>query len=301
MGNCCSRNRQQQPENILLIPNVVKVKPPFSTTNHFEITSVDSGLLLLKHDDFPFPLQGAEAGEEAVQGWLDGLETFPFLKNVYWAWRDKGERGRWTVIEDVCEQLVTTVDRDEEICLNDISMQEPDQCKPSLTSLGAPEKAESLTRFNRTLDAPEKAQSLIRFKLPVKVIASQLAQALNHLHAAGFIHGNICPSSLLFHAPSQCLKLASFSHLQRISRGEKCTVVVGVEEAFRKPGMGEKGYFEEIDWYSFGVLVRWLVDMDMDADDEETGKLRALADDLITERIGTGPAVYSSQIKWRLE
>jgi hypothetical protein len=264
MGLCCSSSRHKERESVLKIPANAPLKPAQSTSNYFKIHSLPKkNVFLLEHGDFPFLLrgEGVETCNAQVQLWLSGVLTpFPFLKNVYWAWPLVNSK-EWFIVTDECESIQQEIE--EEIQFSIIS--ECKQEKQAEVSCGP-------------------------LKLSPILAVNQLAEALNHLHSSALIHGNICPSALTFHRPTASLKLAGFHHLQRVQEGSKCSRFVGDDEAFRKPLCQVQGYFEEVDWYSFGVLLKSL----------KEPKLAALAEDLLAQKIGTGPAVYSSQIKPRL-
>ena len=265
MGLCCSRHkRSTDNDDFLKIPENAPLKPLQSTCAHFKIHSqLEKNVLLLEHDDFPFLLRAERVlPSYELELWLSGVLTpFPFLKNVHWAWplASNNHNKEWMIISDYCEALLN--ETSDEIEFSNISEQVAMKC-----------------------------DSTPKLKMESFTITSQLAEALNHLHSSALIHGNVCPSALQFHRPTASLKLAGFLYLQRVQEGSKCYKLVGDEESFRKPGSEVHGYFEEVDWYSFGMILRWL----------RVERLAALAEDLIAQRIGSGPAVYSSQIKPRL-
>lgn len=287
-------------------------------------------------------VDGAAVGE--LEWWMSGqLTQFPFLKNVYWAWPfgdDSRSSSRWMIIEDECESIlddagVVTVDAAHESCkadddvdVDDVEFTNIDQVnchsKPSLSVFQAESVLQSLSVLALQSETEAALQSVFppvlqsisetlpslpthshSLTLTLTKLLSHLAEALNHLHSSALIHGNICPASLTFHRPTASLKLTGFHHLQRIRNGAKCFALIGDVPAFRKPGCQERGYFEEVDWYSFGLLIRWLLvvgrwKLRMRLESEEMDRLDGLAKDLIDGRIGTGPAVYSAQIKPKL-
>ncbi len=261
MGLCCSKENK---DNVLLIPQNAPLKPSTSTANYFRIYSkVGKNTFILEHEDFPFLLHGerVEKCTPELPFWLSGVLTpFPFLKNVYWAWPLEAAKG-WMIVSDLVESI-------------------------------SAEESQEIEMTSITATVEEKTQKPSRqLRLNSSALLLQLAEALNHLHSSALIHGNVCPSSLTYHTLTASLKLSGLNYLQRVIEGQLCRKTVGDDEAFRKPGCELNGYFEEVDWYSFGLLLKWL----------NESRLNCLADDLLLEKLGTGPAVYSSQIKPRLK
>lgn len=122
-------------------------------------------------------------------------------------------------------------------------------------------------------------------------IASQLALVIHYIHSYGMIHGNIHTQSIHI-TSSNTLKLGSFKYLRRMQGGKRLKGVCGDFEEFRAPECGQKEYFEEIDWYSYGKVLEYY-----SKDMKRTDDLKDLIHSLIresTSRLGYGPAGFKS-------
>ena len=123
-------------------------------------------------------------------------------------------------------------------------------------------------------------------------IASQLALIIHYIHSYGMIHGNINPKSIHILGPDS-IKLGSFKYLRRMQGGKRLKGVCGDSEEFRAPECGKEGegYFEEIDWYSYGKTLEYYSKGLVKSDD-----LKDFIYNLTREssRLGYGPAAFKS-------
>lgn len=122
-------------------------------------------------------------------------------------------------------------------------------------------------------------------------VASQLALIIHYIHSYGMIHGNINPQSIRLGPDS--IKLGYFKYLRRMQGGKRLKGVCGDLEEFRAPECGEagEGYFEEIDWYSYGKTLEYYSKGLVKSHD-----LNDLIYNLTREssRLGYGPAGFKS-------
>lgn len=146
-------------------------------------------------------------------------------------------------------------------------------------------------------------------------LAVDLAIALHYLHGCGLVHGNVNPSAIFRSIETtknsnnkNCLRLGSFGYLRSLEGGKRLKGISGDYEEFRAPecndGNGE--YFEEIDWFSYGkVLKFWREQLKIENTDLKSinkEKIKEL-DDLIIkltfvnnvdERLGYGPGGFKA-------
>lgn len=121
-------------------------------------------------------------------------------------------------------------------------------------------------------------------------VASQLAVVIHYIHSYGMVHGNISPRSV--HIATDPIKLGSFGYLRKMQGGgKKLKGICGDWEEFRAPECETlEGYFEEIDWYSYGKTLQYYKDQSAVISDE----LADLIEKLTERRLGYGPAGFKS-------
>ena len=138
-------------------------------------------------------------------------------------------------------------------------------------------------------------------------LAVDLAIALHYLHGCGLVHGNVNPCAIFRSIePTNRLRLGSFGYLRSLEGGKRLKGISGDFEEFRAPecndGNGE--YFEEIDWFSYGkVLKFWREQLRTTEISDTKGKIEELDDlinkltivtDDVVERLGYGPGGFKA-------
>ena len=131
-------------------------------------------------------------------------------------------------------------------------------------------------------------------------LASQLAIVIHYIHSYGMIHGNINPNS--FHITANSIKIGSFGYLRKVKGGKRLNGVCGDLTEFRAPECeieeGE-GYFEEIDWYSYGKTLEYYFKNHKTLPPSSSLHLQDLISKLTKDhpkedRLGYGPAGFKS-------
>ena len=91
-------------------------------------------------------------------------------------------------------------------------------------------------------------------ELKVKFYAAQMAIAIQYLHDMGIVYRDLKPENVLIDEKGY-LRLTDFGLAKKLKKGEKTDSFCGTPEYVAPEIIDEKGYDENVDWWSLGIVV----------------------------------------------